>query len=85
VATLGEKLWVCKLRDRTEEHDLCPVGEGEIPCRGVVEALGAANFGGWLVVEWDRAWVPGLAAAEAVLPGSLERVFEWAGVKGAPV
>lgn len=81
IALLGSKLWACKLRDRDHDHSLCPIGEGELRCREAVEALTAAKFEGWVVVEWDRAWVPNLAPAEAVLPASLERIYEWAGVK----
>lgn len=80
VKTLGDRLWVAKLRDRDEDHKPCPVGEGEFHCEGAVQALAASGFSGWMVLEWDRAWVPGLAAAESVLPASLQRVFEWAGL-----
>jgi sugar phosphate isomerase/epimerase len=83
VTLLGDRLWVCKLRDRDDDHRLRPIGEGTVPCRTFVEALAKAEFSGWMVVEWDRAWVPGLAAAETVLPGTLERIYEWSGMRVA--
>lgn len=79
VKLLGDRLWVYKLKDRDKELQPCPIGQGGIPCRAAVGALAEAGFGGWVVVEWDRAWVPGLAEPDHVLPGAIRRVFEWAG------
>lgn len=83
VKTLGDRLWVAKLRDRDEDHQPCAIGEGELHCADAVAALSGSGFSGWLVLEWDRAWVPGLAAAESVLPADLQRVFQWAGLTKA--
>lgn len=80
IGVLGDRLWVCKLRDRDEDHRPCPIGDGELHCAEAVAALAQSGFAGWLVLEWDRAWVPGLASAEAMLPAGLERVFGWAGM-----
>lgn len=75
VARLGERLFVAKLRDVDSAHRLCVPGEGEALCEPFVRALAAHK--GWVVVEWDRAWVPGLAPAEAVLPQAAARVGGW--------
>jgi sugar phosphate isomerase/epimerase len=79
VRVLGDRLWVYKLKDRNKDHLPCPIGQGGIPCRAAVAALARAEFSGWVVVEWDRAWIPGLAGAETVLPEAIKRVYEWAG------
>lgn len=79
VRLLGERLWVYKLKDRDRNKQPCPIGQGGIPCRAAVGALASAGFKGWVVVEWDRAWIPGLSEAELVLPEAIRRVYEWAG------
>ncbi len=79
VRLLGDKLWVYKLKDRDKDQQPCLIGRGGIPCRAAVGALAGAGFKGWVSVEWDRAWVPGVAGAETVLPDAIKRVYEWAG------
>lgn len=79
VKLLGDRLWVYKLKDRDKDLKPCPIGQGGIPCRAAVGALAQSSFSGWAVVEWDRAWVPGLAEPEHFLPEAIRRVYEWAG------
>ena len=83
VRVLGDKLWVYRVKDRNKDHKPCPIGQGSVPCRAGVGALAASGFAGWVVVEWDRAWIPGLAGAEVVLPEAIRRLYEWAG-RGMP-
>jgi sugar phosphate isomerase/epimerase len=80
-AVLGGRLWVAKVKDRSPGGgDPCLIGEGEMEIPAFVRALARERFKGWVVVEWDRAWLPHLAPAEGVLPESSRRLFEW----GAP-
>lgn len=80
-AMLGDSLWVAKVRDRDANGNLCPIGEGILGCDAFVRSLAASEFAGPVVVEWDRAWVPGLEAADVVLPRSLRRLYEWSGLE----
>ncbi len=75
---LGDRLWTAKIKDYAGSVP-CPLGHGEVPCAPFVTALASMAFDGWLVYEWDRLWLPDLAPPEAVLPGAVKRIYEWAG------
>jgi sugar phosphate isomerase/epimerase len=78
---LGDRAWTVKLKDRGADGKLCPIGEGVLGCADVVRGLGAQGYRGWVVVEWDRLWVPGLDSAEDVLPRAARRLYEWSGLE----
>ncbi len=48
--------------------ELTLLGEGDVPVRGIVAALHAVGYAGWLAVEWEKKWHPELAAPEVALP-----------------
>ncbi len=54
-----------------------PIGEGEMRCQDTVEHLARTGYGGWVVIEWDRLWLDGLATADEALPGMVDDVFGW--------
>ncbi|RMH11535.1 MAG: hypothetical protein D6695_08990 [Planctomycetota bacterium] len=54
-----------------------PVGSGEMRCEEIVRRLGETGFTGWIVVEWDRMWLDGLADAEQVIPPAIESIASW--------
>lgn len=79
---LGDRLLVAKLRDFS--HGLpCPLGQGEMPTRTVVEALARTGFTGPLVFEYDRAWFPHLAGPDAdptsILHDAARTMYQWMG------
>ncbi|MBL8764930.1 MAG: sugar phosphate isomerase/epimerase [Phycisphaerae bacterium] len=76
VSALGGSLWSARVKDLRAGKP-CPLGEGELPARELVRELARAGFAGPVIFEWDRAWVPGLAAAESVLPGAARSIFQW--------
>jgi sugar phosphate isomerase/epimerase len=76
-ALLGDRLWVVKLKDYRGAQPV-PIGDGEMGIAELVGALRDGGFSGWGVVEWDRAWLHGLAPAELVLPESVRRLYAWA-------
>lgn len=82
VNVLGERLVVAKVKDYKGGRP-CVLGEGDLECRGTVEALARAGFDGWLVHEHDRLWFPAAAEAEAVMPKSAAALYEWAGARAA--
>ena len=41
------------------------------------EAVTAAVDGGWVSVEWEKAWLPGLAEPEEILPDAITKLKEW--------
>lgn len=77
---LGDRVWTTKIKDRRPDGQPAPLGTGELPCRAFVRALMESGYRGWLVYEWDRAWIPGLDPAHLVLPSALRRIYEWSGM-----
>lgn len=77
VAALGSRLWIGRVKDHRQGAPV-RLGEGEAPCREFVGALGASEFNGPLVYEWDRAWRPELAPASEVLDGVARTLMNWA-------
>lgn len=82
VEAIGRWLRVLRLRDTSGEAP-CRLGAGKAPLRGAVEAARAADekwgTDPWMVVNWDRAWLPQLAGAEEVLPAALATLNGWIG------
>jgi sugar phosphate isomerase/epimerase len=83
VAALGSRLWVARIKDLRGGSPV-RLGEGEVPCREFVAALGRAKFAGPAVYEWDRAWQPELAPAAEAIEGVAQKIAMWASeAKGA--
>jgi sugar phosphate isomerase/epimerase len=82
INVLGERLVCAKVKDFKDGRP-CALGEGEIDNKSAVDALAHAGFDGWVVYEYDRAWVPAgktpLPNADEVLGASARRLFEWIG------
>jgi fatty-acyl-CoA synthase len=53
---LGDRLLIAKVKDFRGALP-CAVGQGDMHCREAIKALIAAGFGGWVVYEYDRAWL----------------------------
>ena len=70
---LGERLCVAKIKDVDAQGKPCTLGEGVVPCQSFVARASCD----WLVYEWDRAWIDGLAEPENVLPEAAERLAGW--------
>jgi sugar phosphate isomerase/epimerase len=73
---LADRLWMVKLKDAASGTP-CPIGDGSFGCRALVEHLAAHRFAGWVVVEWDRLWMPDLAEPGAVLADAASRIRLW--------
>ncbi len=83
IELLGDRLMCLKLRDFKREANgtnrFCVPGDGDVPCERVVREAARRGFGGWVCVEWDRAWLPELALPDRVLAESSKRLFAWGG------
>ena len=51
-----------------EKWQLLPLGEGEVPVRGMLETLRRNGWSGWVTVEWEKKWHPELADPEVAFP-----------------
>ncbi len=76
LTVLGDKLLSVKLKDLREGKPVLP-GQGTVPMQAFVKALVASRFSGPAIYEWDRAWMPQLAAPEQVLPVAARTIFQW--------
>ncbi|MEM9063885.1 MAG: TIM barrel protein [Planctomycetota bacterium] len=74
---LGDLVGVVKLKDRADDGSVVPIGDGSLPIEQLVRTMVDHDFRGFATVEWDRAWLPDLAAPEGVLGESIRRVYEW--------
>ncbi|MDX2114622.1 MAG: sugar phosphate isomerase/epimerase [Planctomycetota bacterium] len=86
IEQLGPRLAAVRLRDQRSGTP-CILGEGDVPCMQAVRALRASDetwgTDPWVVVTWDRAWLPELAPADDVLPASADIIVKWAGGLGS--
>ena len=79
VNVLAERLAVVKVKDLKNGKPVA-LGEGDLNPRAAIEAAAKAGFSGWLVYEYDRAWLGGEAAdVDGVLARSAKTMFEWLG------
>jgi len=74
---LGERLLHVHVKDGrgeigAEQWDLVPLGEGHVPVPGILRALRAHGYRGWLTVEWEKKWHPEIAEPEVALPQHAE-------------
>jgi sugar phosphate isomerase/epimerase len=70
--------------DGSPSWDLTLLGEGDVPIRGILAALRAIGYTGWLSVEWEKKWHPDLAEPELALPQHAMLLREYlAGLPGA--
>ncbi|KAA0216227.1 MAG: hypothetical protein DYG94_05695 [Leptolyngbya sp. PLA3] len=73
---LGQRLASVKIKDFRGTTPV-QVGEGEMRCEATVSRLGRIGYNGWIVIEWDRMWLDGLAEAEHVIPQAVRAVAGW--------
>lgn len=76
ILELGDRLAFVKITDLRDGRPV-PIGEGDLPIEETIAALARARFGGWVVVEWPRLWMPELADPEGVLARAAERLYAW--------
>jgi sugar phosphate isomerase/epimerase len=81
INVLGERLLVAKVKDMRGGKPVA-LGEGELDARVGVDCLARAAFDGWLVYEFDRAWLGADSVEVAgVLTRSAKTMFSWVGTR----
>jgi sugar phosphate isomerase/epimerase len=58
----------------------CKLGEGDVPVQKFITRLRGVGYDGYVTVEWEKAWLPNLAEPEEILPDSITKLREWAGI-----
>jgi fatty-acyl-CoA synthase len=56
----------------------CKLGEGDVAVQKFVTRLMGVGYAGYVTVEWEKAWLPGLAEPEEILPDSIAKLRSWA-------
>jgi sugar phosphate isomerase/epimerase len=79
---LGSELRLVRVKDLCGGKPVVP-GEGELPCQEFCGALRDSGYDGWVVWEWDRAWLPELSPLERVVAQAGERLIDWTSPGGA--
>ncbi len=53
------------------------LGEGDVPVKKFLTRLRGIGYQGWVTFEWEKAWLPGIAGPEEVLPDAIKKLKEW--------
>jgi len=84
INVLGDRCVAVKLKDMKHAQP-CVLGEGDLRCRETVDALARADFKGWVIYEFDRAWLSGEEwDVDAVMLQSAKSMYEWMGRRVGP-
>lgn len=82
---LGDRLVCVKIKDM-QKGVPCKLGEGELGAADAVAQLARAGFAGWLVYEFDRAWLPGANHdLDAIMQHAAKTMFGWVGARRSPM
>jgi sugar phosphate isomerase/epimerase len=57
--------------------NFCKLGEGDVQVQTLLTRLRGIGYTGWISVEWEKAWLPGIAEPEEILPDSITKLREW--------
>jgi sugar phosphate isomerase/epimerase len=81
VNVLGERLVCVKVKD-LKNGKPCALGEGDLAAAAAVEAVAKTGFRGWVVHEFDRAWLSADngEGVEKALADSARSLYSWCGL-----
>jgi sugar phosphate isomerase/epimerase len=82
---IGPRLLQARVKD-LQDGEPVPLGQGELGAESFVRAVASTKFAGWLIYEWDAAWLPWIAPADDILPGAARTLGGWLAqtTSGAP-
>jgi sugar phosphate isomerase/epimerase len=84
LALLGSRLVHVHIKDARcpaggSNWDLVLLGEGDVPVAQALALLAAAGYRGYLSVEWEKKWHPGIAEPEVAIPQHIDWLRRVAG------
>jgi sugar phosphate isomerase/epimerase len=53
------------------------MGQGEVPCRGVIELLHREGYQGIVAAEWEKKWHPEIEEPEVAMPQHAQVLRQW--------
>lgn len=78
---LGSRVQHIHLKDARKRADgswqLVLLGQGEVPCRPIVELLHRNGYRGYISAEWEKKWHPEVEEPEIALPQHAQVMREW--------
>jgi sugar phosphate isomerase/epimerase len=78
---IGERTAHIHLKDARRRPDgswqLMLLGQGEVPCRQIVELLYKNGYKGYISAEWEKKWHPEIEPPEVALPQHAETLRAW--------
>lgn len=76
---LRARLGYVQIKDAASAADPVPVplGAGAVPLRGTGELLRDDGYTGWVSLEWERTWYPGVVPVTDVLPAARRWAAEY--------
>src|SRR5882724_8784872 len=80
VPTLNSKIAYCQIKDAKFGQlgaSYCKLGDGDVDGATFITRLRGIGYEGYVTVEWEKAWLPGLAEPEEILPDAVKKLKEW--------
>ncbi len=80
VPTLNSRIQYTQVKDALLGPlgaNYCKLGEGNVPVRKFITRLMGIGYDGYVTLEWEKAWLPGLAEPEEILPDAIVKLRDW--------
>jgi sugar phosphate isomerase/epimerase len=78
---IGERVKHVHIKDARRKPDgswqLVLLGEGEVPCRQIIDLLLSKRYKGFLTAEWEKKWHPEIEEPEEAIPQHARVLREW--------
>ena len=85
---IGDRVKHVHIKDGRKKADgdwqLVLLGEGELPCREVIELLHTKGYQGYLSAEWEKKWHPEIEEPEVAMPQHAQIMRQWFAEIAAP-
>jgi sugar phosphate isomerase/epimerase len=83
---IGPRTAHIHLKDARRKPDgswqLVLLGQGEVPCRTIVELLHRQGYRGYISAEWEKKWHPEIEEPEVAMPQHAQVLRQWFGELG---
>lgn len=78
---IGDRVAHVHMKDARLRPDgswqLVLLGNGEVPCRDIVELLHREGYNGWISAEWEKKWHPEIEGPEVAMPQHADVLRQW--------
>ena len=67
IKNLGAYVKLVHITDETPDGEYALIGEGSLPITDMINALRSINYAGFVAIEWNPEWLPGVEDFEIIL------------------